>query len=66
MAVDAGRTRVTTNGARLISIDGVSKVFAGRAGAVEALRQIDLEIRENEIIDFRGNYEEYLTSQGIA
>ncbi|RZA31113.1 MAG: ABC-F family ATPase [Lysobacteraceae bacterium] len=32
---------------------------------VSSLATRVLEIRENEIIDFRGNYEEYLTSQGI-
>jgi ATPase subunit of ABC transporter with duplicated ATPase domains len=33
---------------------------------VSSLANRILEIKENEIIDFRGNYEEYLTSQGIA
>jgi ATPase subunit of ABC transporter with duplicated ATPase domains len=33
---------------------------------VSSLATRILEIRENEIVDFRGNYEEYLTSQGIA
>jgi ATPase subunit of ABC transporter with duplicated ATPase domains len=33
---------------------------------VSSLATRVLEIRENEVIDFRGNYEEYLTSQGIA
>ncbi|MGH8856047.1 MAG: ABC-F family ATPase, partial [Telluria sp.] len=32
---------------------------------VSSLATRVLEIRPNEIIDFRGNYEEYLTSQGI-
>jgi ATPase subunit of ABC transporter with duplicated ATPase domains len=33
---------------------------------VSSLATRVIEIKENEIIDFRGNYEEYLTSQGIA
>ncbi|MFC0252048.1 ABC-F family ATPase [Massilia consociata] len=33
---------------------------------VSSLATRILEIRENEIVDFQGNYEEYLTSQGIA
>ncbi len=32
---------------------------------VSSLATRVLEIKENEIVDFRGNYEEYLTSQGI-
>ena len=32
---------------------------------VSSLATRVLEIRENEIVDFRGNYEEYLASQGI-
>ncbi len=32
---------------------------------VSSLATRILEIRENEVVDFRGNYEEYLTSQGI-
>src|SRR5450830_1431108 len=32
---------------------------------VSSLANRILEIKENEIIDFRGSYEEYLTSQGI-
>ena len=32
---------------------------------VSSLATRVLEIRENEIVDFRGNYEEYLKSQGI-
>ncbi|HEU4851046.1 MAG TPA: ABC-F family ATPase [Telluria sp.] len=33
---------------------------------VSSLATRVIEIKENEVIDFRGNYEEYLTSQGIA
>jgi ATPase subunit of ABC transporter with duplicated ATPase domains len=32
---------------------------------VSSLATRILEIRDGEIIDFRGNYEEYLTSQGL-
>src|SRR5450830_1029991 len=32
---------------------------------VSSLANRIIEIKENEIVDFRGNYEEYLTSQGI-
>lgn len=32
---------------------------------VSSLATRVLEIRDNEIVDFRGNYEEYLTSQGL-
>ncbi len=32
---------------------------------VSSLANRIIEIKENEIIDFRGNYEDYLTSQGI-
>jgi ATPase subunit of ABC transporter with duplicated ATPase domains len=32
---------------------------------VSSLANRVIEIKENEVIDFRGNYEEYLTSQGI-
>jgi ATPase subunit of ABC transporter with duplicated ATPase domains len=32
---------------------------------VSSLATRVLEIKENEIVDFRGNYEDYLTSQGI-
>jgi ATPase subunit of ABC transporter with duplicated ATPase domains len=33
---------------------------------VSSLANRIIEIKENEVVDFRGNYEEYLTSQGIA
>ncbi|MBB3122093.1 ABC-F family ATPase [Pseudoduganella violacea] len=33
---------------------------------VSSLANRIIEIKENEVIDFRGNYEDYLTSQGIA
>ncbi|HEY5801477.1 MAG TPA: ABC-F family ATPase [Burkholderiaceae bacterium] len=33
---------------------------------VSSLATRVLEVKEKEIVDFRGNYEEYLTSQGIA
>jgi ATPase subunit of ABC transporter with duplicated ATPase domains len=33
---------------------------------VSSLATRVLEIKEDGIVDFRGNYEEYLTSQGIA
>ncbi len=33
---------------------------------VSSLATRILEIKENEIVDFQGNYEDYLTSQGIA
>jgi ATPase subunit of ABC transporter with duplicated ATPase domains len=32
---------------------------------VSSLANRIIEIKENEVVDFRGNYEEYLTSQGI-
>jgi ATPase subunit of ABC transporter with duplicated ATPase domains len=32
---------------------------------VSSLATRVLEVKENEVIDFRGTYEEYLTSQGI-
>jgi ATPase subunit of ABC transporter with duplicated ATPase domains len=32
---------------------------------VSSLANRIIEIKENEVIDFRGNYEEYLSSQGI-
>jgi ATPase subunit of ABC transporter with duplicated ATPase domains len=32
---------------------------------VSSLATRILEIRENEIVDFQGNYEDYLKSQGI-
>jgi ATPase subunit of ABC transporter with duplicated ATPase domains len=32
---------------------------------VSSLATRILEVKENEVIDFRGNYEEYLTSQGL-
>ena len=33
---------------------------------VSSLATRVLEVKENEVVDFRGTYEEYLTSQGIA
>ncbi|WP_176648239.1 ABC-F family ATPase [Duganella sp. SG902] len=33
---------------------------------VSSLANRIIEIKENEVVDFRGGYEEYLTSQGIA
>ncbi|QBI01659.1 ABC-F family ATPase [Pseudoduganella sp. SL102] len=33
---------------------------------VSSLANRVIEIKENEVVDFRGNYEEYLTSQGIS
>jgi ATPase subunit of ABC transporter with duplicated ATPase domains len=33
---------------------------------VSSLATRILEIRDGEIIDFQGGYEEYLTSQGLA
>jgi len=33
---------------------------------VSSLANRIIEIKENEVVDFRGNYEEYLASQGIA
>jgi ATPase subunit of ABC transporter with duplicated ATPase domains len=33
---------------------------------VSSLANRIIEIKDNEVVDFRGNYEEYLTSQGIA
>jgi ATPase subunit of ABC transporter with duplicated ATPase domains len=33
---------------------------------VSSLANRIIEIKENEVVDFRGNYEDYLTSQGIA
>jgi len=32
---------------------------------VSSLATRILEVKENEVVDFRGNYEEYLTSQGL-
>jgi ATPase subunit of ABC transporter with duplicated ATPase domains len=32
---------------------------------VSSLATRVLEVKENEVVDFRGTYEEYLTSQGI-
>jgi ATPase subunit of ABC transporter with duplicated ATPase domains len=33
---------------------------------VSSLATRILEVKDGQVIDFRGNYEEYLTSQGIA
>jgi ATPase subunit of ABC transporter with duplicated ATPase domains len=33
---------------------------------VSSLATRILEVKENEVVDFRGNYEEYLTSQGLS
>jgi ATPase subunit of ABC transporter with duplicated ATPase domains len=32
---------------------------------VSSLATRILEVKENEVVDFRGNYEEYLQSQGL-
>jgi NitT/TauT family transport system ATP-binding protein len=38
----------------MIRLDGVSRTFRGRRGAVEALRAIDLEVREGEFVAIVG------------
>ena len=43
-------------------VDG--EVHAGRRYEERDFNRV-IEIKENEVVDFRGNYEEYLTSQGI-
>ena len=38
----------------MIKLAGVSRTFAGRAGSVEALQQIDLDVREGEFVTIIG------------
>ena len=38
----------------MISLTGVSRAFTGRSGTVEALREIDLEVRDGEFVDVIG------------
>ena len=46
----------------MIIFQDAVKSYDGRKNAID---HVSLEIRDGEIIDFKGNYEEYLNSQGI-